>query len=161
MRIQEEVNSSFGTPTYSPPLTPMLGCTLADKMTSTMPMMNHSFRTVANTPMLKPRGRTDRPAGSCQTAGQEFTQLSSRFPGRFSCHTAGTSQEQLLPDTWTAAYRNDWQERAAKLTCQKTLRNAENAGVEVCRFLKSWLKHSENTEEKGIYKGLQKIIDVL
>lgn len=72
VRIHEEVNSRFVTPTYSPPLTPMLGCTLADKMASTMPIMNHSFRTVAKTPMLKLRGRTDRPAGSCQTARQEF-----------------------------------------------------------------------------------------
>lgn len=105
--IQEEVSSSFGTPTYSPPLTPMLGCTLADKMTSTMPMMNHSFRIVAKTPMLKPRGRPDHPAGSCQTAGQEFSNSPAAPPERFSCHTAGTGQEQLLPDTWATDYRKD------------------------------------------------------
>lgn len=85
------MSSSFGTPTYSPPLTPMLGCTLADKMTSTMPMMNHSFRIVAKMPMLKPRGRPDRPAGSCQTAGQEF----SNSPAAPPDDSLVTQQEQV------------------------------------------------------------------
>lgn len=85
----------------------MLGCTLADKMTSTMPMMNHSFRTVAKRPMLKARGSPDHPAGLCQTAGSEFLQLSSLSSGRFSCHGAEADQEQLLPDTWATVYRKD------------------------------------------------------
>ncbi|KAF3837492.1 hypothetical protein F7725_004956 [Dissostichus mawsoni] len=48
---------------YSPPLTPMLGCSLADKMTSTIPIMNHSFRTLARRPMFQtPCSRSSPPA---------------------------------------------------------------------------------------------------
>lgn len=45
----------------SPPLTPTLGCSLADRMTSTMPMMNHSLRTAARSPMLQTPGFSGSP----------------------------------------------------------------------------------------------------
>lgn len=71
------MSSSLGTPTHSPPLTPMLGCTLADKMTTTMPMMNHSFRIVAKTPMLKRRGEVDwiTPPAPVKQPARSFTTL--------------------------------------------------------------------------------------
>lgn len=50
-------------PTHAPPLTPTLGCSLADKMTNSIPMMNHSFRILARRPMFQPRGSPDHPAG--------------------------------------------------------------------------------------------------
>lgn len=98
----------------------MLGCNLADKMTSTMPMINHSFRTVAKRPMLKTRGSPDHPAGPCQTAGSEFLQLSSLSSGRFSCHGAEADQEQLLPDTWATVYRKDRRQGANTIFKKKS-----------------------------------------
>lgn len=75
--------SSSQTPTYSPPRKPMLGCSLADKMTSTIPMMNHSFRIVAKRPMFKSRGSPDHPAGPRQTTLPKFYNSSASPPEVF------------------------------------------------------------------------------
>lgn len=75
---------SHQTPVDSPPLTPKLGCSLADKMTSTIPMMNHSFRIRARRPMFQPRASPDHPAGHRLTSRAEVLQLFGFFSGGFS-----------------------------------------------------------------------------
>lgn len=128
VRIQE-VSRSFGTPTYSPPFSPMLGCTLAKKMTSTMPMMNHSFRIVAKMPMLKRRGRPDHPAGSCQTAGQEF----SNSPAAPPDDSLVTQQEQI---------KNSYFRTHGPRSTVKTVKNAQQnqSGQKAMRHTKMPLK---------------------
>lgn len=54
----------------------MLGSSLANKMTSTIPMMNHSFRMVVNKPMFQLRGFTGTPRpGRCLTTRSEVSEL--------------------------------------------------------------------------------------
>lgn len=83
------------TPTRSPPLTPTLGCSLADKMTRTIPMMNHSFRILARRPMFQYRGSTgSNPAGPRHTSRTEVLQLLSLLSsgGVLSQNTSRTSR---------------------------------------------------------------------
>lgn len=78
-------------------MTPKLGCSLADKMTSTMPTMNHSFRSLARRPMVQPlRSAASRLAGPpVSAAGLKTPQLRYLSRGRVLsanyCGRAGTT----------------------------------------------------------------------
>lgn len=70
----------------SPPLTPTPGCSLADKMTRTIPMMNHSLRSLARRPMIqlrRPHRRPPLPALPAVLSPKMNKKVSSTPPLRF------------------------------------------------------------------------------
>lgn len=75
---------------HSPPFTPMLGSSLARRMTRTIPMMNHSFRMVVKRPMSQRRGFSGSPRPGSRLSSR--TEVSVLL-GKLSCHRTGATSE--------------------------------------------------------------------
>lgn len=110
------LNFSDELPTLSPPFTPMLGCSLADKMTSTIPTMNHSFRILATRPMFQLAGdppallacppRSQQPGQKFPHSGASSTKLlSSQNTGRGSRGCFRTHGPKLAVKTRLQTHR--------------------------------------------------------
>lgn len=101
-------------PTHSPPLTPTLGCSLADKMTSTIPMINHSFRILARRPMFQPGvHRITPPAPPSHHPDPSLTTLQLLLQG-FSVRKHKQSNRSFFRTHGPQHDRKDWRRGPAE-----------------------------------------------